>query len=113
MSLNLANASLSPSTVYTNAQFIISIEVYDDEFEFDSSYPVYDEHQGFANEDQTIGGKLVQGEDPTETYRGITTSDGYKLIDSNGNYIKTKNDVPYTSSHTGAEINAFIKEVLG
>ena len=58
MSLKLTSASVTPSTVYTGAQFIISIEVYDDAFEFDASYTVYDEHQGFADIAQTIGGKL-------------------------------------------------------
>jgi len=58
MSLNLKDVSLTPSTVYTGKTFIISIEVYDDAFEFDSSSAKYDEHQGFADLDQTIGGKM-------------------------------------------------------
>ena len=58
MSLKLTSASVTPSTVYTGAQFIISVTVYDDAFEFDSTYTVYDEHQGFADINQTIGGKL-------------------------------------------------------
>lgn len=58
MSLKLTEASVTPSTVYAGAQFIISVTVYDDAFEFDISYPVYNEHQGFADIDQTIGGKL-------------------------------------------------------
>ena len=58
MSLNLVNASLTPSTVYTGSTFIISIEVYDDAFEFDASHTTYDEHQGFADLSQTIGGKM-------------------------------------------------------
>ena len=58
MSLNLKQASLTPSTVYTGAQFIISIEVYDDAFEFSGATLVKDNHQGFADIEQTIGGKL-------------------------------------------------------
>lgn len=58
MSLKIPSASLTPSTVYAGAQFILSIEVYDDAFEFDTTTLVYDEHQGFANIAQTIGGKL-------------------------------------------------------
>ena len=58
MSLNLKAASVTPSTVYTGAQFIISIEVYDDAFEFDDYHTVYDTHQGFADIEQTIGGKM-------------------------------------------------------
>lgn len=58
MSLKLTSASLTPSIVYTGAQFIISIEVYDDAFEFAEYHTIYDEHQGFADVAQTIGGKL-------------------------------------------------------
>ena len=58
MSLKLTSASLTPNTVYTGATFIISITVYDDAFEFAEYNTVYDEHQGFADTNQTIGGKL-------------------------------------------------------
>ena len=58
MSLKIPAATLTPSTVNAGAQYIISVEVYDDAFEFDTSHAVYDEHQGFADIDQTIGGKL-------------------------------------------------------
>ena len=58
MSLKVTQAALTPNVVYTGAQFIISIEVYDDAFEFSGATLVYDEHQGFANTAQTIGGKL-------------------------------------------------------
>ena len=58
MSLKLTAASLTPNTVYTGANFIISITVYDDAFEFAVYHTVYDEHQGFADIAQTIGGKL-------------------------------------------------------
>ena len=58
MSLKLKSAFLTPSTVYTGAQFIISIEVYDDAFEFSDTTLVYDVHQGFADIEQTMGGKL-------------------------------------------------------
>jgi hypothetical protein len=57
MSLNLESVTLTPSTVYAGTNFIISVLVYDDSFEFDVSY-VYNEHQGFADIEQTIGGKL-------------------------------------------------------
>lgn len=58
MSLKIPSVSLTPSTVYTGAQFIVSIEVYDDAFEFGTVPVIYDNHQGFANIEQTIGGKL-------------------------------------------------------
>lgn len=58
MSLNLKDATLTPSVVYAGAQFIISIEVYDDALEFSGVTLVYDEHQGFADLEQTIGGEL-------------------------------------------------------
>lgn len=58
MSLNITAALLTPSKVYAGAQFIISVEVYDDAFEFDLTSLIYDKHQGFADIDQTIGGKL-------------------------------------------------------
>jgi len=60
MSLKLLNASLTPNTVYTGGKFVISIEVYDDVFEFAETYPVYDKHQGFADIEQTVGGKLSE-----------------------------------------------------
>lgn len=58
MSLKLTSASVTPSTVYTGAQFIISVTVYDDAFEFALYDTEYNEHQGFADTEQTIGGKL-------------------------------------------------------
>lgn len=58
MSLNLKAAALTPSTVYTGGQFIISIEVYDDAFEFDQYHTEYNEHQGFADINHTMGGKM-------------------------------------------------------
>ena len=59
MSINIADAILTPSTVNTGAQFVIKIEVYDEDFEFDESATKYDVHQGFADDAQTIGGKFV------------------------------------------------------
>lgn len=58
MSLNLTSVTLTPKTVYANATFVISVTVYDDAFEFDASANQYDEHQGFADLGQTIGGKF-------------------------------------------------------
>lgn len=58
MSLNLTSVKLTPQTVYTGKTFIISVTVYDDAFEFDATATKYDEHQGFANLNQTIGGKM-------------------------------------------------------
>lgn len=58
MSLKLDSVTLTPQTVYTGKTFIISVDVYDDVFEFDASYN-YDKHQGFGNAEQTIGGKLA------------------------------------------------------
>lgn len=58
MSLKITQAFLTPNTVNTGAQFLISIEVYDDAFEFTTNALIYDEHQSFANIEQTIGGKL-------------------------------------------------------
>lgn len=58
MSLNLTSVTLTPQTVYTGKTFIISVTVYDDAFEFDATATKYDEHQGFANLNQTIGGKM-------------------------------------------------------
>lgn len=58
MSLNLTSVTLTPQTVYTGKTFIISATVYDDAFEFDATDTKYDEHQGFANLDRTIGGKM-------------------------------------------------------
>ena len=58
MSLKIKNPSLTPSNVYTGSQFIISIEIYDDAFEFYETTLIYDVHQGFADIEQTIGGKL-------------------------------------------------------
>lgn len=58
MSIKLTTAKLTPTTVYTGAQFIISVTVYDDAFEFAATATDYNEHQGFADLAQTIGGKL-------------------------------------------------------
>lgn len=58
MSLNLTSVTLTPQTVYTGATFIVSVEVYDDAFEFDATATKYDVHQGFANLDQSVGGKF-------------------------------------------------------
>lgn len=58
MSLNITHASIIPNSVYVGTQFLISVTVYDDAFEFSNVTLVYDEHQGFADVEQTIGGKL-------------------------------------------------------
>lgn len=58
MSLNITEIILNPNIVYTGAQFLISVNVYDDAFEFSGTTLVYDEHQGFADTSQTMGGKL-------------------------------------------------------
>lgn len=47
-----------PIIVNAGANFLISVLVYDDAFEFSNMTLVYDEHQGFADVDQIIGGKL-------------------------------------------------------
>lgn len=57
MSLKIPEASVTPQTVYTGAQFIISVLVYDDAFEFSATL-VEDQYQGFADTAGTIGGKL-------------------------------------------------------
>lgn len=60
MSLNFANVQLIPNPVSTGAKFIISVEVWNDEFEFGDTDMKYNILQGFADEAQTIGGKLVE-----------------------------------------------------
>lgn len=59
MSLNLQSVSLTPSTVLTGANFIISVEVFDDVFEFDMTGQK-DIHQGFGDINQTVGGKFAE-----------------------------------------------------
>lgn len=59
MSLNLQSVSLTPSTVLTGANFIISVEVFDDVFEFDMTGKK-DIHQGFGDINQTVGGKFAE-----------------------------------------------------
>ena len=58
MSLNIKSVTLTPSTVYSKGLFVITAEVYDDAFEFTTSHTEYNEHQGFADIEQTIGGEL-------------------------------------------------------
>lgn len=57
--INFESAALTPSVVNTSASFIIRVSVYDDSFEFSAVATEYDEKQGFANIEQTIGGKLA------------------------------------------------------
>ena len=59
MSIKFADALITPSKVNTGAQCVIKIEVYDEDFEFDETATHTDDHQGFADDAQTIGGKLV------------------------------------------------------
>lgn len=110
MSLKLTTADVTPSTVYTGAQFIISVTVYDDAFEFDLYDTVYDEHQGFADIDQTIGGKLAQL--PGETTSGLVDSNGVRIKDSDGNYIVFNTGSEYRLSYTAEQVNNFITEVV-
>lgn len=110
MSLKLTTAAVSPSTVYTGAQFIISVTVYDDAFEFAEYDAVYDEHQGFADIEQTIGGKLQQL--PGETTSGLVDSNGVRIKDSDGNYIVFNTGAEYRLSYTAEQINNFITEVV-
>ena len=58
MSVKITQASLMPNPVNTSTQFLISVEVYDDAFEFSTTVLSYDEHQSFADLEQTVGGKL-------------------------------------------------------
>ena len=58
MSLNFASVAISPSPVQAGTKFRLSVDVYDGDFEFNETLQ-YDAHQGFGNEAQTIGGKLV------------------------------------------------------
>lgn len=58
MSLNITEASVTPNVVTTGTKFVISVEVFDDAFEMSNTTLVYDKHQGFADNNQTIGGKL-------------------------------------------------------
>lgn len=59
MSLNFADAYITPNPIAAGSRFILSVKVWDDDFEFDETAMVYDVNQGFADEAQTIGGKLV------------------------------------------------------
>lgn len=59
MSLNFAEARIAPNPIAAGSRFILSVKVWDDDFEFDELATVYDANQGFADEAQTIGGKLV------------------------------------------------------
>lgn len=59
MSVKFLDALLSPNVVNVGTKFVISVKVIDDDFEFAASATAYDEYQGFADEAQTIGGKLV------------------------------------------------------
>lgn len=59
MSLNFADARITPNTVSTGSRFVLSVRVWDDDFEFGGLPMEYDTNQGFADEAQTIGGKLV------------------------------------------------------
>lgn len=89
MSLNITNVSISPNIVYASSQFIISIEVYDDAFEFSGVTLVYDKHQGFADIDQTIGGMLQEFVPADITF---ATQEDETLI-LNGAYIAVKKGV--------------------
>lgn len=64
MSLNLQSVSLTPSTVFTGTNFIISVEVFDDVFEFDMTGQK-DIHQGFGDINQTVGGKFAESSTDT------------------------------------------------
>lgn len=105
MSLNIGSASLSPNPVNAGAQFIVSVLICDDEFEFGASY-VEDIYQGFGNEEQTIGGKFIGLES------GLLTSDDYKLKDSNGNYLLPSNGAQYRLKFTANEVDQFLEVVL-
>lgn len=108
MSLNFANVSMAPNPLTTGSKIVISVEVWDDEFEFDELATAYDRHQGFADEAQTIGGMLV---DFVIENKAITLANGDALYDVDGNAVIQNNTDGYTSTHTGAEIDAFITEV--
>lgn len=112
MSVNITDVFITPNPVSTGQSFVITVTVFDDEFEFDSLATVHDIHQGFADEAQTVGGKFTDAE-VVEEYRGITTADGNRLQGSDGAYIRQKGGTAYTSTHAGNEINSFLQEVLG
>lgn len=112
MSVNITDVFIAPNPVTAGQSFVITVTVFDDEFEFDSLATVHDIHQGFADEAQTVGGKFTDAE-AVEEYRGITTADGNKLKGSDGDYIRQKSGTAYTSACTGQEIDSFIQEVCG
>lgn len=111
MSVNITDVLITPNPATVGQNFIISVTVFDDEFEFAETATVYDAHQGFADEAQTIGGKFTNAE-VVEEYRGITTADSSRLKDANGNFVRQSSEQSYTSAYTGMEINAFIREVI-
>lgn len=78
MSLNFANVQLTPNPVSTGAKFILSVEVWNDEFEFGGTEITRNIYQGFADEAQTIGGKLVDLPIPDNA-----------LVDCDGAYLRT------------------------
>lgn len=59
MSIKLDDVVITPSVVNAGNTFVISVSVWNEEFEFGESPSEKDIHQGFADDAQTIGGKFI------------------------------------------------------
>lgn len=92
MSLNLQSVSLTPSTVLTGANFIISVEVFDDVFEFDMTGQK-DVHQGFGDINQTVGGKFAESSIETPATWAVEEVSGasYGFVLNSEGYYESNN----------------------